>query len=164
MSQAPFEVPCIVNGKEIKTGRLNQQLNPSNHSQALCNFHEADVELTNQAIEGALAAREGWANMPWNDRAAIFLRAADLIAHKYRYELMAATMLGQGKNVWQAEIDSAAESCDFLRFGVQFCEQLYSLQPGKHAPGVWNRTEYRPLEGFVLAVSPFNFTAIAGES
>ena len=100
--------------------------------------------------------------MPFADRAAVFLKAADLIAGKYRYEIMAATMLGQGKNAWQAEIDSAAELVDFLRFNVQFAEELYATQPAHNSPGVWNRVEYRPLEGFVYAVTPFNFTAIAG--
>lgn len=100
--------------------------------------------------------------MAFVDRAAIFLKAADLISGKYRYEIMAATMLGQGKNAWQAEIDAAAELCDFLRFNVQYAEELYAQQPVHHAPGVWNRVEYRPLEGFVYAISPFNFTAIGG--
>ena len=90
------------------------------------------------------------------------MKAADLIAHKYRYQLLAATMVGQGKNVWQAEIDAGAEICDFLRFGVKYVDDMYQIQPPRNSPGVWNRTEYRPLEGFVLAISPFNFTAIAG--
>lgn len=153
-------VPCVVNGEPIKTGNKTKQLNPSNHSQTLCTYYEADGELINKAIEGALAAREAWEHMPLNDRAAIFLKAADLLANKYRYKVMAATMIGQGKNAWQAEIDAAAEACDFLRFGVLYMQQLYSIQPPKNSPGVWNRVEYRPLEGFVLAVSPFNFTAI----
>jgi 1-pyrroline-5-carboxylate dehydrogenase len=109
-----------------------------------------------------LAAKPAWESLPFSDRAAIFLKAADLIAGKYRYEIMAATMLGQGKNAWQAEIDSAAELVDFLRFNVQYAEELYAQQPVHNSPGVWNRVEYRPLEGFVYAVSPFNFTAIAG--
>jgi 1-pyrroline-5-carboxylate dehydrogenase len=100
--------------------------------------------------------------MPFADRAAIFLKAADLIGGKYRYDIMAATMLGQGKNAWQAEIDAAAELCDFLRFNVQYAQELYAQQPVHNSPGVWNRVEYRPLEGFVYAVTPFNFTAIAG--
>lgn len=153
-------VPCVVNGEPVKTGNKTKQLNPSNHSQTLCTYYEADGELINIAIEGALAAREAWEQMPLNDRAAIFLKAADLLANKYRYKVMAATMIGQGKNAWQAEIDAAAEACDFLRFGVLYMQQLYSIQPPKNSPGVWNRVEYRPLEGFVLAVSPFNFTAI----
>lgn len=162
MKSAPFEVPCIVNGKHIKTGDVAKQVNPSNHAQILCNYHQADEKLVQEAIEGALKAKQTWEEMPWADRAAVFLRAADLIAHKYRYKLMAATMLGQGKNVWQAEIDAAAEICDFFRFGVAQVSELYAQQPARHAPGSWNRMEFRPLEGFVLAVSPFNFTAIGG--
>jgi 1-pyrroline-5-carboxylate dehydrogenase len=122
------------------------------------NASPADVSA---AIEAALAAKPAWESMPFVDRAAIFLRAADLVAGKYRYQIMAATMLGQGKNTWQAEIDSAAELVDFLRFNVQYAEELYAQQPVHNSPGVWNRVEYRPLEGFVYAVSPFNFTAIA---
>jgi 1-pyrroline-5-carboxylate dehydrogenase len=109
-----------------------------------------------------LAAKPAWESLPFSDRAAIFLKAADLVAGKYRYQIMAATMLGQGKNAWQAEIDSAAELVDFLRFNVQYAEELYAQQPVHNSPGVWNRVEYRPLEGFVYAVTPFNFTAIAG--
>ncbi|CAO1638743.1 unnamed protein product [Sympodiomycopsis kandeliae] len=158
----PVEIPCIINGKPVQTGRTALQVNPSNHSQNLAVYQEADAELVQKAITGALEAKQSWEDMPWVDRSAIFLRAADLIAHKYRYKLMAATMLGQGKNVWQAEIDAAAEICDFFRFGVQQVAELYAQQPPKNSPGVWNRSEYRPLEGFVLAVTPFNFTAIAG--
>lgn len=109
-----------------------------------------------------MRAKKLWSDTPFADRAAIFLKAADLIAGKYRYDIMAATMLGQGKNAWQAEIDAAAELVDFLRFNVKFAEELYSQQPELHSPGVWNRLEYRPLEGFVYAITPFNFTAIAG--
>ncbi|KAF3012621.1 1-pyrroline-5-carboxylate dehydrogenase [Neopestalotiopsis sp. 37M] len=158
----PLEVPLVVGGKEIKTSQTSQQFNPSNHSQAVATYSLATPEHVNQAIESALAAREAWAALPFADRAAVFLKAADLIAGKYRYDIMAATMVGQGKNAWQAEIDAAAELCDFLRFNVSFAEELYSQQPAHHASGVWNRVEYRPLEGFVYAVSPFNFTAIAG--
>ena len=109
-----------------------------------------------------MRAKKLWSDTPFEDRAAIFLKAADLIAGKYRYDIMAATMLGQGKNAWQAEIDAAAELVDFLRFNVKFAEELYSQQPELHSSGVWNRLEYRPLEGFVYAITPFNFTAIAG--
>ncbi|WFD42857.1 L-glutamate gamma-semialdehyde dehydrogenase [Malassezia psittaci] len=158
----PIEVPLIIDGREFKTGSINKQVNPSNHSQVLCTYHEADEAMVDTAIQGALKAKDTWANMPWSERAAIGLKAADLIAHKYRYKLLAATMVGQGKNAWQAEIDAGAEICDFLRFGVKYIQDMYSVQPPRNAPGVWNRTEYRPLEGFVLAVSPFNFTAIAG--
>lgn len=160
--QLPFEVPCIVNGEEIRTGKLAKQPIPSDHARHLCSYHEADSATVAAAIEGALVAKAQWEAMPWNDRAAIFLRAAELVSGKYRYKLIAATMLGQGKNAWQAEIDAAAELTDFFRFGVKYVEELYSQQPPKNTAGSWNRVEYRPLEGFVLAVSPFNFTAIGG--
>lgn len=125
-------------------------------------YSKASPEDVKKAIDSALAAKEAWASLPFADRAAVFLKAADLISTKYRYDIMAATMLGQGKNAWQAEIDAAAELCDFLRFNVQYAEELYAQQPTIHSTGVWNRLEYRPLEGFVYAISPFNFTAIAG--
>ncbi|KAN0126573.1 Aldehyde/histidinol dehydrogenase [Russula decolorans] len=160
--ELPFEVPVIINGEPVKTGKLAKQLIPSDHARHICTYHEADESTVARAIEGALAARAGWEAMPWGDRAAIFLKAADLVSQKYRYKLMAATILGQGKNVWQAEIDAAAELADFFRFGVKYVEELYSQQPPKNSGGSWNRVEYRPLEGFVLAVSPFNFTAIGG--
>ncbi|CAL1700066.1 unnamed protein product [Somion occarium] len=160
--ELPFEVPCIVNGKEVRTGKLAKQPMPWDHANHLCTYHEADQATVASAIEGALAAKAEWEALPWNDRAAIFLKAADLVSGKYRYKLMAATILGQGKNTWQAEIDAAAELSDFLRFGVQYVEELYSIQPPKNSSGSWNRVEYRPLEGFVFAVSPFNFTAIGG--
>ncbi|EMD40391.1 delta-1-pyrroline-5-carboxylate dehydrogenase [Gelatoporia subvermispora B] len=161
-SELPFEVPCIVNGKPVKTGKLAKQPIPSDHARHLCTYHEADQATVAAAIEGALAAKAEWESMPWPDRAAIFLKAADLASGKYRYKLLAATILGQGKNAWQAEIDAAAELSDFLRFGVKYVEDLYSQQPPKNTKGSWNRVEYRALEGFVLAVSPFNFTAIGG--
>ncbi|KAM0806998.1 putative Aldehyde dehydrogenase [Seiridium cardinale] len=158
----PLEIPLVIGGKEIKTSKTSQQFNPSNHSQAIATYSLATPEHINDAIKSALAAKEAWASLPFADRAAVFLKAADLISTKYRYEIMAATMLGQGKNAWQAEIDSAAELCDFFRFNVSYAEEMYAQQPAHHAPGVWNRVEYRPLEGFVYAVSPFNFTAISG--
>lgn len=135
---------------------------PHDHAKNLSQFHAATPETVAKAIDGALAVKDEWENMPWADRAAIFLKAADLIAGKYRFDIMAATMLGQGKNAWQAEIDAAAELADFLRFSVKFVEELYTQQPARNSNGVWNRTEFRPLEGFVLAVTPFNFTAIGG--
>lgn len=128
----------------------------------MATYSKAGPEDVKRAIDSALAAKEAWASLPFADRAAVFLKAADLISTKYRYEIMAATMLGQGKNAWQAEIDSAAELCDFLRFNVQYAEELYAQQPQHNSTGVWNRLEYRPLEGFVYAITPFNFTAIAG--
>ncbi|WWD16734.1 1-pyrroline-5-carboxylate dehydrogenase [Kwoniella shandongensis] len=162
IKSAPFEIPCIVNGKEVKTGDIQAQYMPHDHASKLCTYHNASPEVVASAIDGALAARQEWEELPWADKAAIFLKTADLIAGKYRYELMAATMLGQGKNAWQAEIDAAAELCDFLRFSVKYVEELYTQQPPRNSTGVWNRTEFRPLEGFVLAVTPFNFTAIGG--
>ena len=152
---------------------------PHNHAKNLCTYHSATPETVQAAIDGALKAKPEWEDMPWADRAAIFLKAADLIAGKYRFEVMAATMLGQGKNAWQAEIDAAAEvsrperierimadgqTIDFLRFSVKYVEQLYAIQPPRNSQGVWNRTEYRPLEGFVLAVTPFNFVSLHGSS
>ncbi|KAG5736181.1 Delta-1-pyrroline-5-carboxylate dehydrogenase, partial [Termitomyces sp. T112] len=133
--ELPFEVPCIVNGNEVKTGKIAKQPIPHDHARHLCTYHEADEATVASAIEGALAAKAEWESMPWNDRAAIFLKAADLASGKYRYKLLAATILGQGKNAWQAEIDAAAEFSDFLRFGVKFVDELYSQQPSKNAPG-----------------------------
>lgn len=161
-SELPFEVPCIINGQPVKTGDLAKQPIPSDHARHLCTYHRADAATVARAIDGALAAKAEWEALPWNDRAAIFLKAADLVSGKYRYKILAATILGQGKNAWQAEIDAAAELSDFLRFGVKYVEDLYSQQPARNTAGSWNRVEYRALEGFVLAVSPFNFTAIGG--
>lgn len=153
---------CALCSVQIRTASVGKQANPSDHQTTVATYSQASPEDVRAAIESALAAQAEWAATPFAERAAIFLKAADLIANKYRYDLMAATMLGQGKNVWQAEIDAAAELVDFLRFSVHHAEQLYAQQPVHNSPGVWNRTEYRPLEGFVYAVSPFNFTAIAG--
>ncbi|KAI9495772.1 1-pyrroline-5-carboxylate dehydrogenase [Zychaea mexicana] len=161
-AQVPFEVPVVINGEKIYTGKTSQQLNPSEHKSVLCTYHEGDAALTQKAIDGALAARARWEALPFNERAAVFMKAADLLSSKYRYQMMAATMLGQGKNIWQAEIDSAAELADFLRFNCKYAEELYTQQPPKNSAGVWNRVEFRALEGFVFAVTPFNFTAIAG--
>lgn len=161
-SKSPLEVPLVVTGKSIKTSSILTQNNPSSHSTSVAKYSNASAEDVQNAIDGALAAKPAWESLPFADRAAIFLKAADLISTKYRYEIMAATMLGQGKNAWQAEIDSAAELVDFLRFNVRYAEELYAQQPPYNSPGVWNRVEYRPLEGFVYAISPFNFTAIGG--
>ncbi|KAJ5105699.1 hypothetical protein NUU61_003046 [Penicillium alfredii] len=160
-NKAPLSVPLVVAGKEIINSQTFTQTNPSSHTPlaTYSNASKADVQA---AIDSALAARKSWAATPFAERAGIFLKAADLISTKYRYDIMALTMHGQGKNAWQAEIDSAAELCDFFRFGVKYAEELYAQQPVHHAPGVWNRLEYRPLEGFVYAISPFNFTAIGG--
>ncbi|KAI5921457.1 Aldehyde/histidinol dehydrogenase [Camillea tinctor] len=156
------DVPLVIGGKEIKTSNRASQYNPSNHSVKVADYSLASAADVKTAIDAALAAKPAWESLPFADRAAVFLKAADLISTKYRYDIMASTMLGQGKNAWQAEIDAAAELCDFLRFNVQYAEELYAQQPAHNSPGVWNRIEYRPLEGFVYAVSPFNFTAIGG--
>lgn len=160
--KGPEEIPIVVGGKAIKTSQTGRQHNPSDHASTIANYSLASGADVEKAIESALAAKPAWEAMPFADRAAVFLKAADLISTKYRYDIMAVTMLGQGKNAWQAEIDAAAELCDFFRFNVAYAEELYAQQPGFNATGVWNRTEYRPLEGFVYAVSPFNFTAIGG--
>ncbi|SPN97155.1 probable delta-1-pyrroline-5-carboxylate dehydrogenase, mitochondrial precursor [Cephalotrichum gorgonifer] len=158
----PFEVPVVVGGAHIKSSTTRSQHNPADHASVVANYSTATPADVNTAIEAALAAKPTWESMPFADRAAVFLKAAELVSNKHRYDIMAATMLGQGKNAWQAEIDAAAELADFLRFNVQYAEELYAQQPEHNAPGVWNRVEYRPLEGFVYAVTPFNFTAIAG--
>ncbi|KAK2004138.1 1-pyrroline-5-carboxylate dehydrogenase [Colletotrichum falcatum] len=161
-SKLPLEVPIVVDGKEIKTRSTGKQVNPADHSTTVAMYHQASPSDVTKAIGSALKAKPAWESTPFADRAAVFLKAADLISTKYRYDIMAATMIGQGKNAWQAEIDAAAELADFLRFNVKYAEELYAQQPAHHSPGVWNRVEYRALEGFVYAVSPFNFTAIAG--
>lgn len=176
---APLQVPLIVGGKEVFRGTLTPtvrsvsncaqirksqtvtQKSPNTHD-PVATYSNANAAEVQSAIDAALAARKSWSVTSFADRASIFLKAADLIATKYRYDVMALTMHGQGKNAWQAEIDSAAELCDFFRFGVKYAEDLYAQQPVHNSPGVWNRVEYRPLEGFVYAVSPFNFTAIGG--
>ncbi|KAH8834674.1 delta-1-pyrroline-5-carboxylate dehydrogenase [Flagelloscypha sp. PMI_526] len=159
---APYTVPVIINGQNITSGEKIAQPQPHNHSKPLAIFHTATPDQVKDAITGALEAKAEWETLPWSDRAAIFLKAADLVSGKYRYKIMAATILGQGKNAWQAEIDAAAELTDFFRFGVKYVEELYAMQPPRNTPGSWNRSEYRALEGFVLAISPFNFTAIGG--
>jgi 1-pyrroline-5-carboxylate dehydrogenase len=146
----------------MRTSSVLTQSNPSSHSTPVAKYSNASASEVQQAIDSALAAKPAWESLPFADRAAVFLKAADLISTKYRYELMAATILGQGKNAWQAEIDAAAELVDFLRFNVKYAEELYSQQPPFNSAGVWNRLEYRALEGFVYAISPFNFTAIGG--
>jgi len=158
----PIEIPLLIGGREVRTGRLGQAICPSEHRHVLAEFHQAGEEEVTAAIEAALAAQAAWGAMPWYDRAAIFLKAADLVSGKYRAVLNAATMLGQSKNPHQAEIDAVAELADFMRFNAYFMRKIYAEQPTVHAPGSWNRTHYRPLEGFVLAISPFNFTSIAG--
>lgn len=158
----PLDIPLIIGGKKIYDRPTFAQTNPAKHSQVLANVASATPEDVQEAIAASKAAKEKWASMPWADRAGVFLKAAELISTKYRYDMLAATMLGQGKNVYQAEIDCVAELIDFFKYNVKYAEEMYQSQPCESSPGVWNRAEYRPLEGFVYAVTPFNFTAIAG--
>jgi 1-pyrroline-5-carboxylate dehydrogenase len=156
-----LDIPMYIGGDEVRTGNKKPITPPHDHQHILGYFHEGDRTHVEQAIAAALAAKEEWENLSWEHRASIFLKAADLLAGPYRFEINAATVLGQSKNAFQAEIDSACELIDFLRFNVYFMTQLYHEQP-ESSPGIWNRMEYRPLEGFTFAVTPFNFTAIAG--
>ncbi|KAJ3425364.1 delta-1-pyrroline-5-carboxylate dehydrogenase 1 [Anaeramoeba flamelloides] len=155
-----FEVPIIINGKEIRTEKKGRQPICSDHKKTLCTFSNASEEIVNQAIEGALEAKKKWMNLPFHSRASIFLKAADLISGKYRTKLLAATMLGQGKNIWQAEIDVIGEACDFLRFNTYYAQKIYERQPEINPKTIWNTLEWRPLEGYVVAITPFNFVAI----
>ncbi|MBL3655095.1 L-glutamate gamma-semialdehyde dehydrogenase [Fulvivirga sediminis] len=155
------EVPMYIGSEEVTTGNKIAMTPPHDHKHVLGYFHEGDSSHVEQAINAALGAKEAWASLSWEHRASVFLKAADLIAGPYRNKINAATMMGQSKNAFQAEIDSACEIVDFLRFNAHFMQQIYDDQPSS-SPGVWNRTEYRPLEGFVFAITPFNFTAIAG--
>lgn len=156
------DIPMFIGGKEVRTGNKGELRPPHNHKHLLGYYHKGDKKHIEEAIHSALSAKENWENLAWEERAAIFLKAADLIAGKYRYKLNAATMLGQSKNAYQAEIDSACEIIDFLRFNVKYMTEIYEQQPPVSSSGVWNRLEQRPLEGFVFAITPFNFTAIAG--
>lgn len=159
--QHKVEIPMIIGGKEVDSGNLFSIRAPHDISHELGKYHQGDEAHVNMAINAALSAREMWAALPWEERAAIFLKAAELLAGPYRAKINAATMLGQSKNVHQAEIDSACELIDFLRFNVKYMTDIYSMQP-ESSPGSWNRMEWRPLEGFVFALTPFNFTSIAG--
>lgn len=156
-----LDIPMYIGGEEIRTENKKKISPPHDHQHLLGYFHEGDKQHVEQAVQAALNAKELWTNLGWEHRASIFLKAAELLAGPYRYIMNAATMLGQSKNAYQAEIDSACEFIDFLRFNVYFMTQIYHEQP-ESSPGVWNRMEYRPLEGFTLAVTPFNFTAIGG--
>ncbi|HLT41203.1 MAG TPA: L-glutamate gamma-semialdehyde dehydrogenase [Sphingobacteriaceae bacterium] len=156
------DIPMHIGGKEVRTGNKKELRPPHDHKHLLGYFHQGDKSHVEQAIEAALSAKEKWESLPWEERAAIFLKAADLLAGPYRYKINAATMLGQSKNAYQAEIDAACEFVDFLRFNVQYMSEIYSQQPPVSPEGVWNRVEQRPLEGFIFALTPFNFTAIAG--
>lgn len=162
LSKIEADIPMYIGGREIRSGEKVTIRPPHNHQHILGYYHKGNQKHIELAIEAALAAKEGWENLSWESRASIFLKAADLIAGPYRFEINAATMLGQSKNAYQAEIDSACELIDFLRFNVKYMQEIYAQQPPVSPVGVWNRTEQRPLEGFVFALTPFNFTAIAG--
>ncbi len=156
-----IEIPAIINGKEVKTGRTADVVIPHNHSHKLATVHLCSEKEVAMAVDAALQARQEWAGLPWEERIAVFRKAADLVAGPWRDTMNASTMLGQSKTPHQAEIEAAGELADFLRFGAWYLAKIMKEQP--YSPdGVWNRAEYRPLEGFVFAVSPFNFTAIAG--
>lgn len=161
MRSKQIEIPMYIGNKEVKSNNKVRIAPPHDHKHTLGYFYKSDKKHIEQAITAALAAKEKWANLSWEHRASIFLKAADLIAGPYRAKLNAATMLGQSKNAFQAEIDSACEIIDFLRFNVSYMTEIYADQPIS-SPGVWNRIEWRPLEGFIYALTPFNFTAIAG--
>ncbi|HEX9800040.1 MAG TPA: L-glutamate gamma-semialdehyde dehydrogenase [Thermoanaerobaculia bacterium] len=156
-----LEIPVVVGGREMRTGRTLDQVCPHDHGHVLAVAHQAGGAEVELAITAARDAWREWSEMPWEARAAVFLKAADLLAGPWRDTVNAATMLGQSKNVYQAEIDAAAELCDFWRFNAAYLQHLYADQPIS-VPGIWNQLEYRPLEGFVFAVTPFNFTSIGG--
>lgn len=157
-----IDIPMYIGGEEVRTNKKVKITPPHDHKHVLGYFNQGTKANVKDAIEAALAAKPDWENLPWEQRAAIFLKAAELISTKYRYKLNAATMLGQSKNPYQAEIDSACEIADFLRFNVKYMSEIYQQQPPISPKNVWNRVEQRPLEGFVFALTPFNFTAIAG--
>ena len=161
MREEHIDIPAFIGGKEVRTGDTISVVAPHEHQRVLGTAHQCGAGELESAIDSAVSARKDWMNMHWSDRASIFLKAAELLAGPYRDVINASTMLGQSKNPYQAEIDSACELIDFLRFNVRFMEQIYSDQPIS-GPGMWNRVQYRALEGFVFAVTPFNFTSIAG--
>ena len=160
MYTSNIDVPMHINGEEVRTGNTRNITPPHDHKHVVGQYHTADKSHVDKAIETALAAREAWSSVSWMERASIFLKAAELLAGPYRAKMNAATMIAQSKNVHQAEIDAACEMIDFFRFNVQYMTDIFKDQP-ESAPGIWNRVEYRPLEGFVYAITPFNFTSIA---
>ncbi|MCA8923907.1 MAG: L-glutamate gamma-semialdehyde dehydrogenase [Planctomycetes bacterium] len=162
LAQNPLDIPLYIGGEEVRTGKLKPVTAPHDHSQVLAQVHQAGPDEMHAAIEAALEAQEAWSEMPWAHRLSVFRRAAQLLAGPHRARVNAATMLGQSKNAYQAEIDSACEQIDFWRFNAYFACQLLAEQPPISPTGIWNRLEMRPLEGFVFAVSPFNFTSIGG--
>ncbi|WP_029275474.1 L-glutamate gamma-semialdehyde dehydrogenase [Pedobacter borealis] len=157
-----LDIPMFIGGQEVHTQNKKKVVAPHDHQHVLATFSYGDKSHVKQAIDAALAAKADWEALAWEHRAAIFMKAADLTATKYRYQINAATMLGQSKNAYQAEIDAACELVDFLRFNVSYMQDIYGQQPPVSPNGMWNRTEQRPLEGFIFALTPFNFTAIAG--
>ncbi|MDP7691813.1 MAG: aldehyde dehydrogenase family protein, partial [Vicinamibacterales bacterium] len=156
-----IEIPLIIGGQVVTTGDLGSCVLPHDHRRQLATYHRGNAETVNQAIAAAAEARPAWSAMPWESRAAIFLKAAELLAGKYRQVLNAATMLNQSKTAFQAEVDAACELIDFWRFNASYMPEIYGQQP-ESAPGMWNYVEYRALEGFIFAATPFNFTSIAG--
>jgi 1-pyrroline-5-carboxylate dehydrogenase len=161
MKSEQIEVPMVIGGERVKSDNRVAITPPHDHQHVIGHFYKSDAEHVTMAIEAALKAAPAWAALPWEERAAIFLKCADLISGPYRDRINAATMLGQSKTIHQAEIDAAAEMADFFRFNVQYMTEIYAQQPESDF-GIWNRLEYRPLEGFVYALTPFNFTSIAG--
>jgi 1-pyrroline-5-carboxylate dehydrogenase len=158
--RTPIDIPMYIGGKKVTTSNKKALTMPHDHQTVIGHYNQGEVAHVAAAIDAALAAKAAWSALPWQDRAAVFLRAADLLAGPFRDRMNAATMLAQSKNVFQAEIDAACELIDFFRFNVQYMTQIYSEQP-ESLPGMWNRLEYRPLEGFIFALTPFNFTSIA---
>ena len=161
MLRRKIDIPCVIGGRNVRTGDLGYCRVPHDHQHILAQYHKAGTKEVEAAIKAALKAKEEWSRMPWEARAAIFLKAADMLSGEFRATLNAATMLSQSKTVFQAEIDSACELIDFFRFNTYFMAQILSTQP-ESGKGMWNMTEARPLDGFVFAVTPFNFTSIAG--
>ena len=155
-----IEIPCVVDGEEYFTGDVFEQTICSDHGQVIANVHRATPEIVQKAIEVSNSARKEWAALPTEHRLMVFRKAADLLSGPDRFPIMAATMLGQGKTVWQAEIDASVETIDFFRLNCSYVQDIYDVQPPLNSPNTWNRLEYRELEGYVLAISPFNFTAI----
>lgn len=161
MWNSQIDIPMVINGERITTGNVSRVIPPHDHQHNVGSYHVGDASHVHKAIESALNAKAKWENLGWEHRAAIFIKAADLLAGPYRAKINAATMISQGKNAFQAEIDASCEMIDFLRYNVQYMTEIYSEQP-ESSDGMWNRLDYRPLEGFTFAITPFNFTAIAG--
>ena len=161
MMQEKIDIPLIIGGEEVRTGNIAEAVCPHDHQHVLATYHQGGEAEVNAAAEAAKKAWHEWSEMAWEDRAAVFLKAAELLAGPWRDTINAATMLNQSKTAFQAEIDSACELVDFWRYNAHYMRQMYTEQPGSE-PGIWDQVEYRPLEGFVFSVTPFNFTSIAG--